>query len=394
MHIRKQDYKDMFELYPNVREQHRIRMNIARLMLVLASVTAIGGCGTVNVQSTENVDATSETETFGVPSSDVMVGPELEAYCAYIFEGGYQGHAADRDISFPMLTGAKDASFLLRDIDGDEALELYLCGTIEDGETYFPAFCLLDYLDGEVQTLAEQYYQQKVKYSFLNNDYLCRYEEGAAESPHFYREEELNGYDPEQDEWVGYYSDLTLWSPDPDKEEVHLVYESGGFRRDDQYVVCPYFYLFNDEKVTEEEYDALESQYTENAQIPVEELQPLSRENLLKALPQAPADALVQEKPDLQVLLLSIEGDYTDSTDPEYLRNFYIGRDGMNWFGGYPVTSEDVVDYGPDYVVFQCSEGSYYKVTITEDALFISYGSTPAALNGYTVIDRNTRQPL
>ena len=37
MHITKHDYEDMFEeLYPNVRKQYRIRMNVARVALILA----------------------------------------------------------------------------------------------------------------------------------------------------------------------------------------------------------------------------------------------------------------------------------------------------------------------------------------------------------------------
>ena len=324
-----------------------------------------------------------------------VVSPEQEAYSEFIFGQGYQGETEDRNTYFPKLTESKDARFLLRDIDEDGVFELYLCGTIEDGETYFPAFCLLDYQDDEVQTLEEQYYWQKVKHSFLNNNYLYRYEEEMSESPLFYPAEGQNGYDPNQDEWMGDYYDLYLWSPDPKKEEVHLVYEGGGFHRGDQYVSCPYVYLYNDEKVTKEEYDTLLSQYTENAQIPAGDLQPLSKENLLKAMSQVPAEAPQQEnKPDLQTLLQSVEGDYTDYIDLEYPRSFYIGRYGMSWIGGYPVTAEDVVDYGADYIVFQDDGGTYYKVTITDDALFISYGNTPAAIKNGTVIDRDTKQSL
>ncbi len=386
---------------------------------MIASAITLGGCATANVPDEETVDTnagarnageetmqerpaetqTIETEekkeTNDEAASNAVVGPEIEGYYGYLFEGGYQGQTEEIDDYFPLLTGAKDASFLLRDIDGDKTLELYLCGTIEDGDAHFPAFCLLTYQDGEVQVLAEQYYQQRTHYSFLNNNYLCRYEEGLSESPLFFPAEDLKGYDPNQDEWMGDYYDLYLWSPDPDKEDVHLVQEGGGFYHGDQYLACPYTYLYNDEKITKEEYDALQSQYTENAQIPEDALQPLSKDNLLKAVSETPAEVPQQEnKPDLTTLLESIEGDYTDNTDPDYPRSFYIGRDGMNWFGGYPVTAEDVVDFGSDYVLFQDSGGSYYKVRITDDALFISYGNTPAAIKSGAVIERNTKQTL
>ena len=378
------------------------------ILLIISAAMVLGGCGTAVTQSTEDSGAKPETETADVEETqeeqadqaseeteedtetqkDTTAGPELEAYANYVYEEGYLGENADRDIYFPQLTGAEDARFLLRDIDSDGVYELYLCGTIEEGGTYYPAYCFLDCEEDKVQVLAEQYYQQRMNTSFLNNNYFCRYEEALASVPFCYPQEELNGYNPNEDKWSSFYNDLYLWSPDPGKEDIHLSYEGGGYHHGDQYVSCPQVYVFNGEEITEEEYLEIENRYTEDATIPASEFQPLSKEGLLAGeVIQDPEENDV----DLMALLESIEGDYADDTDPELPRMFTIGRDGMNWIGGYPVTADDVVDYGEDYILFQEESGSYYKVMITKDALFISYGKTPAALAEGAVIDRSTR---
>ena len=384
-------------------------------LLILAAMV-LGGCGMTETQITEDTPATEtvvveevreteadkssveteeETEDRGNIKKNTIAGPELEAYANYIYEEGFLGENADRDIYFPQLAGAEDARFLYRDIDGDGVAELYLNGTIGEAGEFYPAYCLLDCEDGKVQVLSEQYYQQRMNTTFLNNNYLCRYEEGMPSAPFCYPQEGLSDYNPDEDEWIGLYDDLYLWSPDPGKEEIHLSSEGGGYYHGEQYVACPRVYIFNGEEITEEEYLELENRYTEDAIIPASEFRPLSKENLLAGkVMQGSEDAEAGEKEndvDLMALLESIEGDYADDTDPELPRMFTIGRDGMNWIGGYPVTAEDVVDYGEDYILFQEESGSYYKVMITKDALFISYGKTPAALAEGAVIDRSTR---